>query len=179
MKHPTGYAKPRRRIAPQKQVRLNLRRSVPPPDDELGTKRKSHFWRWVALVALLHLVLIGVVYLIYEASPTPPTPEQFISLLPPGEVTKGTPGTQQAPKIGPSTPAPSVHHTKPAPKPEPPVKPVTPPTPTAVQPPVPTPKPVPPKPVVKTETPPIMADKPAPPQPPKVKVDLSQLVDGP
>jgi len=165
MKHPTGYAPPRRRVSPKKQVRLDLRRSAPPPDDDLGTRRKSHFWRWVSLVALLHLVAIGLFCLLYEGSPPPP-PEPFMSLLPPGDVVKGTAGTQEAPKLGPTTPAPSVQHSAPPPA--------------AIQPPPkPTPRPAPPKPILTTDAPPLVPNKPTPPKPPKVKIDLSQLVDGP
>jgi outer membrane biosynthesis protein TonB len=164
MKHPTGYAKPRRLAAPKprRKVRLDLkRRPTPEPDDELGIQQKSHFWKWVGLVALLHLVVISLVYLIYENASTPKPPEQFISLLPDGDVVKGTPGAQEAHKLGPTTPAPAVHHTS-APPPPPVV---------AIQP---------PKPVLKTEAPTSPADKPiTPPKPPpKVKVDLT-LADAP
>ena len=185
MKHPTGYAPPRRLAAPKKQVRLDLRRQASPgSDDELGTRRKSHFWRWAVLVALFHLVAVGLIYWIYEATPTPTPPEPFISLLPPGNIVKGTPGAQEAHKVGPTTAAPSVHHTSPAPKPVPPAppEPVATPTPVAIQPPTPTPSPIEPKPIVKPEAPPVALDKPVPqptpPQPPKVKVDLT-LADGP
>ena len=135
MKHPAGYAKPRRLAAPRRRVRLDLkRRPSPGPDDGLGTGQKSHFWKWVGLVALLHVLIIGLVYWIYEATSRPKPPEQFISLLPQGDVVKGTAGTQEAPKLGPTTPAPAVHHE---------------------------PTPVPPKPIVKTDaTPP----KPATPK---------------
>jgi TonB family protein len=170
MKPPASYTPPRKLAARKKQFRLDLRRSKPAPEPE--TERKSHFWKWVALVALLHVLVIGVVAWIYRPSANPPTPEPFISLVPAGDVVKGTPGTQSAPKIGPSTPAPSVQHSSP------------PPTPVAVKPPA--PHPAPPKPVVppvvKTQTPPIGQDQPPPkpaPVKPKVKVDLSQLVDGP
>jgi len=188
MKHPTGYVKPRRLAAPPKKVRLNLQRCPKPePEDELGIQQKSHFWKWVGLVALLHVVVIGLVYWIYETASTPKPPEQFLSLLPAGDVVKGTPGAQEAHKVGPTTSAPAVHHTSaPAPPPTPAVqpKPITPP-PAAVQP----PKPAPPKPVVKPETSTLPTDKPitppkpvppkpAPPKPPKVKVDL-HLADGP
>jgi len=171
MKHPTGYAKPRR-LAPQKKVRLDLkRRPKPEPENELDTEQKSHFWKWVGLVALLHLIVILIVYFIYENASTPKPPEQFISLLPPGDVVKGTPGAQEAHKLGPTTPAPAEHHA---------VAPVPPPPP-AIQP----PKPIQPKPILKTEAPTLLSDKPpitppkpTPPKPPKVKVDL-HLADGP
>jgi len=161
MKHPTGYARPRRVAAlkPRKKVRLDLqRRPKPEPDDELGTRQKSHFWKWVGLVALLHVVVISLIYWIYETASASKPPEQFISLLPPGDVVKGTPGAQEAHKLGPTTPAPAVHHSS-APPP--------PPTP-ALQ-----PKPLPPKPLLKTEAPTL-----TPPKPPKIKVDLT-LADAP
>ena len=161
MKPPTGYVRPRRLAPPRKKVRLNLqRRPKPEPDDDLGTRHKSHFWRWVGLVALFHVVLISILYWLYETASASKPPEQFISLLPPGDVVKGAPGAQEAHKLGPTTPAPTVRVAS------------TPPSPPAIQP----PKPVPPKPVVKTETPPI--GKPVTPPKPKVKVDLT-LADGP
>ena len=124
-----------------------------------GERQKSPFWKWVGLVALFHVVLISMFYWLYETASASKPPEQFISLLPPGDVVKGTPGLQEAHKLGPTTPAPTVRPAS------------TPPTPPAIQ-----PKPLPPKPVVKTETPPI--DKPITPPKPKIKVDLT-LVDGP
>jgi TonB family protein len=144
---------------PRKKVRLNLqRRPKPEPDDELGTQQKSHFWKWVALVALLHVVVISLVYRIYETASTQKPTEQFISLLPPGDVVKGTPGAQEAPKLGPTTPAPAVHHSSaPPPLPTSPFQ----------------PKPPPPKPILKTEAPTL-----TPPKPPKIKVDLT-LADAP
>jgi TonB family protein len=187
MKYTAGNVRPRRSAAPKKKVRLDLkRRPMPEPEDELGIQQKNHFWKWVGLVALLHVVVISIVYLIYEAAPTPKPPDQFMSLLPPGDVVKGTAGAQEAHKLGPTTAAPAVHHAPaPTPPPTPAVqpKPVTPPA-AAIQPPKPAPKPIPPKPVVKTETPTPLADKPitppkpVPPKPPKVKVDL-HLADGP
>lgn len=179
MKHPTGYASSRRTASPERQVQLELRRSPgrnKEPKKEPETEQKSHFWRWVGLVALLHVVVISLFCLFYEFAPSTPPPEPFISLLPPGDTVKGTPGAQQAPKIGPSTPAPSVQHTAPPPVPVQP-----PPQPVAVKPPpVPVPQPVEP-PVVKTDVPQLVPDKPVPkpPQKVKVKVDLTQLVDGP
>ena len=76
----------------------------------MGVQQKSNFWKWVLLVALLHLLAIGVVYFIYESAPAPKPPEQFISLLPPGDVVKGTAGTQEAHKVGPTTAASVMHH---------------------------------------------------------------------
>jgi len=183
MKHPTGYAKPRRlatpKAAPKKKVRLDLKRSpMPEPEEVLGTERKSDFWRWVALVALLHVLAIGVFYFIYEMAPSAKPPEQFISLLPEGDVVKGTPGAQEAHKVGPTTSAPAEHHSSTS---TPPAK--------AIQPPKPKP-PTPPKPLLKQElkldAPPMLTEKPVtppkptPPKPvtPKVKVDLT-LADGP
>lgn len=176
MKHPTGYAKPRRLAAPKprKKVRLDLkRRPSPQPEDEFGLEQKSSFWKWVGLVALLHVIIIGLVCLVYETSSTPKPPEQFFSLLPEGQVVKGTPGAQEAHKLGPTTSAPVVHHTS-APSPA-----------AAIQPPKPIqPKPLPPQPILKTEAPNPLADKliappkPVPLKPPKVKVDLT-LADGP
>jgi outer membrane biosynthesis protein TonB len=176
MKQPAGYAKPRRLAAPRKKkVRLDLkRRPEPEPEDEVGAEPKSNFWKWVLLVALLHLLIIGVVYFIYESTPAPKPPEQFISLLPQGDVVKGTPGAQQAHKVGPTTPAPAVHHSAPPPPPTAtaPTKPVTPPP--AIVPP--------PKPVALTQDKPLVKPPPKPtppkPAPPKVKVDLT-LADGP
>ena len=178
MKSPASYAPPRR-LAGKRPVRLDLRRAAPrSPDDGSIVERKSHFWKWFGLVALFHLVAICIFGWLYEASPTPKPPEQFISLLPDGDVVKGTPGAQQAPKVGATTPAPSVHSASPPPAPTPAVKPVTP---TALIPPsIPTPKPIQPKPVViKPDAPLVTQDKPVTPPKPKVKVDLTQLVNGP
>lgn len=160
--------------AKKKQYRLNLRRSKPAPEQDVDAPRQSTFWRWFLIVALLHVLVIGGLSIAYYPRNTPPPPEQFISLVPAGDVVKGTPGTQSAPKLGPTTPAPAKHHTPP-PQPAPePVAVKTPPTPKTV---------TPPKPVVKPETPVVAHDKPMvkppPPTKPKVKVDLSQLVDGP
>ena len=172
MKHPTGYAKPRRLATPRKKVRLDLkRRPEPEPDDQWGTEQKSNFGKWVGLVALLHVILIGAVWWIYENAPSSKPPEEFISLLPAGDTVKGTPGAQQARKLGPTTAAP-VHHAAPAAS-------------LAVRPskPVP-PKPPAPPPMVKTvpktavALQPVTPAKPAPPKPPKVKVDLT-LADAP
>jgi TonB family protein len=178
MKHPAGSIKPRRLSTPRRRVRLDLqRRPTPEPDDELGVRQKGHFWKWLGLVALLHVVIISLVYWIYETASAPKPPEQFLSLLPAGAVVKGTPGAQEAHKLGPTTSAPAVHHASAPPPPQTPVvqpKPATPP-PAAIQP---------PKPVLKTEAPtlltdkPILPPKPVTPKPPKVKVDLN-LADGP
>jgi len=162
MKHTTGYARSRRLAAPQprKKVRLDLkRRPKPEPDDELGVQQKSNFWKWVGLVALLHLVALSIFYLVYETVPAAKPPEQFISLLPEGNVVKGTPGAQEAHKLGPTTPAPVVHHDS------------TPPTPVAPVQPKPTP-------VTLDKPAPQVTPKPTPPTLPKVKVDLT-LTDAP
>jgi len=171
MKHTAGYAKPRRmaapRTVPRKKVRLNLqRRPAPEPEDEVEARNKSSFWKWVMLVGLLHLLAIGIFYFIFESMPAAKPPEQFISLLPEGDVVKGTAGTQEAHKVGPTTAAPTEHHS--SAKPPPPV---------ALKPP--TPKPPPPKPIIKPDAPAVALDKPVPKPPtPKVKVDLT-LADAP
>lgn len=164
MKHPAGSARPRRtaapKVAPKKRekVRLDLkRRPQPEPEEDLDSRQKSHFWKWVALVALLHLLVIGLAYWIYESASAVKPPEPFISLLPPGNTVRGTPGAQESHKVAPN-PSLAVHHASaPAPTPTPTVKPkpVTPPKPT-----------------------PVAVDKPAPVKPPpkpapKVKVDLT------
>ena len=128
------------------------------------------------------MLVIAIGCLIYELAPVPKPPEQFISLLPEGDIVKGTAGAQEAHKLGPTTSAPTVqHHTAATPpaavKPPKPV--VTPPKPKLLLPPptieppaLLTPatlnKPVPPKPA---------PPKPTPPKP-KVKVDLT-LADAP
>jgi TonB family protein len=175
MKPPGGYAQPRRKAAPKKQVRLNLRRaaSPPPPGDELGHRQRSNFWKWFVLVALLHLLVFTLVLWHYRPAATPPPPE-FISLVPEGDTVKGTPGTQAAPKIGATTPAPAHHQST---TPTPPEPPQTAPPPSAVV----EPPSVAPKPVIHDETAPSLAQakpKPKKPPKPKVKVDL-HLADGP
>lgn len=142
-------------------MRLNLqRRSKPEPEDEVEARKKSSFWKWVALVALLHVLALGIVYFVYQSMPAPKPPEQFISLLPEGDVVKGTAGAQEAHRLGPTTAAPTAHPTT-----------ATPPPPTAI-------KPLAPPPILKPDAPPVALDKPIPKPPPKVKVDLT-LVDGP
>jgi TonB family protein len=192
MKHPSGYA-PRRNPAPRKNARLNLQRKPrPDPEKDLDDRQKSSFWKWVIFVALFHVLVLSIFVWVYELTPAPKPPEQFISLLPQGDVVKGSAGAQAAKKVGPTSTASVAHHeaapspTHPAqpPKPIPPVKPI-----------------VPPKPILKTEaltpetvstvtplqpTPPkaITPPKPTPPKvvppkPPKIKVDLTKLEDGP
>ncbi|MCE0484726.1 MAG: TonB C-terminal domain-containing protein [Methylacidiphilales bacterium] len=175
MKHTTGYAQPRRLASPKKQVRLDLRRNPgKTPDGEPELESKSSFWKWFGFVALLHVIIITGFYFLYQfLAIQPPPPEQFISLLPPGNTVKGTPGVQQAPKVGASTPAPAAQHAAPPPPP---------PQPVAIQPkPAPVPKPIEPQPVVQSDVPPLVPEKPVVKPPPKVKVkvDLTQLVDGP
>src|SRR5882762_1077639 len=115
MKPSVSYAPPRRLVR-KKRVKLDLRRAASSPDDdEVGSERKGGFWKWVGLVALFHVLLIAFVSMLYRGTP-PPAPSQFeFSLLPPGDVVKGTPGMQGAPKTGPTTPAPSVHRAPPPP----------------------------------------------------------------
>ncbi len=108
----TGSPRPRRSAMPKprKKVRLDLkRRPEPEPQPEVDVEKKSKFWTVVAFVALLHLLVIGIGCLIYQMSPAPKPPEQFISLLPEGDVVKGTAGAQEAHKLGPTTAAPTVH----------------------------------------------------------------------
>jgi TonB family protein len=170
MKSSAGYVQPRRLTAQKKLVQLSLRRTASRTDDEFGTQPKSHFWKWVGLVALLHVLVISTVGWFYWASPAPTPPESFISLLPEGDVTKGTPGTQEAAKVGASTPA--IHHTAP-----PPAAAFQPPAPPVI-------KQVQPKPVIEEpDAPTVVQEKTVtPPKPvtpkPKVKVDLN-LADGP
>jgi TonB family protein len=185
MKQPASYAPPRRLASPKKQVQLNLRRrQLPPPredDGDADTQPKSSFWKWVVLVALFHLLLIAGFSFYYAFAPSPPPPaEQFMSLLPTGDVVKGKPGIQQAPKLGATTSAPKVHHLAPPLKPTPP-EPVTPPTPApvAVQPPPMEPAPAPPKPIVKDDAPSFIPDQPKPklvtPKPPEIKLSKDDL----
>jgi outer membrane biosynthesis protein TonB len=178
MKSPAGKNPVRRRVA-KKQVRLDLRRAPPPPDpeDERANRQRSNFWKWFALVALFHVLIFAVVMFFYHESTPPPEP-QFMSLVPLGDTVKGTPGTQEAPKLGATTAAPAMHkhHLKP-------------PTPTP-------PAPLEPPPVAQAQTPPdesrpiihqenapaLVQSKPKPakakPAKPKIKVDLT-LADGP
>ena len=173
MKHTAGYAKPRRMTAPTHKTRLNLqRRPAPEPDDQLDAGQKTQFWKWVFLVALFHVLAIVGLWLAFELMPANKPAEQFISLLPPGDSVKGTPGQAQAHKTGTPTPAAPSHQ---APSPAPPAAPVPP----KVVTPPPAVK-APPPPTIKEVAPAAAAVKPPPPKPakPKVKVDLN-LVDGP
>jgi TonB family protein len=173
MKSPAGKPRARRPVQ-RRPVQLDLRRTPTwPEEDEASEQPDSHFWRWFAVVLLLHVLVFGVLLFVFHGRAKPP--EEFLSLLPPGELVKGTPGPATAPKVAPTTPAPS--HPKRA----------------AVQPPPPPVKPTPPKPQPTTpvapKPPPILTDqaitpappvKPVPPKPKpvKVKVDLT-LQDAP
>jgi protein TonB len=147
----------------------------------LDREPTSSFWKWVLLIALLHVAAIVIIALVFEFAPAPKPPEEFISLLPPGETVKGAPGRQEAHKLGASIPT-VVHHSAPPPSPAATPPPV-PPTPKVVQPTPPNPTPV-----AKVDATSLIPDqpmakpppKPAPPKPPKpkVKVDL-HLVDAP
>jgi len=172
MKPTAGYAK-RRRVAPPSRTRLNLqRRPKPEPGDELDEREPGGFWKWVLLIALLHAAIIAAASLYYLFAPAPPPPPAFISLLPPGDVVKGTPGAAQAHKLGATTPTVPAHHAAPPP-----------PAPAAVAPPEPpaeSPTPViPPAPILKDNAPPIKKEKPVKPKPkpakPKVKIDLHEV----
>jgi TonB family protein len=180
MKSPAGQPRARRPVQ-RKQVQLNLRRTPTWPEDENKLDEPGgNFWKWFAVVLLAHLVAFAILLIFFHARSAQPPPE-FISLMPAGDLAKGTPGAQAAQKIAPTTPAPSHPATStPVPTPPAPEKPkiqhVTPPAPTPKPPPIlkddareqaPPVKPVPPKPV-KVE-----------PAKPKIKIDLSQLVDAP
>jgi outer membrane biosynthesis protein TonB len=179
MKPTAGYAKPRRITAPVRRSRLNLqRRPKPAPEDEIGSAPEGNFWKWVIVVALLHVLVIAGAYLYFLFTPAVKPDDHFMSLLPPGDTVRGTPGAQQAHKLGQHTPAAPSHHAAPPPPaataPAPPQV-VTPPV---VKPPTPTP-------ILKDNAPSIIPVKPTPPKPTsppkpkiKVKVDLN-LVDAP
>jgi TonB family protein len=166
MKSPAGKPRARRPVQ-KKPVQLNLRRTPTwPEENDLDRQPDGNFWRWFALVFLLHIVAFVLLMMFFSHRPKPP--QEFISLLPPGEVVKGTPGIQAAPKLSPTTAAPS--HTAPA-VPTPPKPKVQ-----TIQPPTPKPPPI----LSDTAKTPATPAKPKPPtpKPPKVKVDLS-LVDAP
>jgi TonB family protein len=171
MKPSAGHARPRRSV-PRQPVQLNLRRIPTPEEDELDD-RPSNFWKWFALVFFIHVVGFIVLMLIFNGKSTPP-PTQFISLLPAGDVSKGTPGIQAAPKLGPTTPAPS-HSTPTPPTPD------VPPTPRPAKPKIHHVEPaaVQPPPIIKDDAPPVAPTPKPKPAKPKVKVDLTHLVDAP
>jgi TonB family protein len=171
MKSPPGKPRARRPVQ-KKPVQLNLRRTPTWPEDDNDLERGPDvtFWKWFALVFLLHLIAFVLLIIFFNHRPQPPV--EFMSLVPPGDVVKGTPGIQSAPKISATTAAPS--HTAPA-KVTPPPAPIvhTPPKPKVekVQPPTPKPPPI----ITDNATTPAPPPKPKPPkpQPPKVKVDLT------
>ncbi len=184
---------PRRTTSPEKQVQLPLRAGKAKStalDD--GERPSGPFWKWVGIIALLHLVLLVSVGIFYAAKPKPPVQEpekQFFSLLPKGSAVHGSPGESQSPtpkpveptpvaaapepppaqpdppEIAPPkpTPQPVAVQPKPPVEPPPPVKPPTPPKPKVVHTPAkPKPKPEPPKPV-KPVKPIVKEVKPTPP----------------
>ena len=178
MKSPAGQQPRARRRVQRPQVQLNLRRTPTWPEEDELDEPPGTFWKWFAAVLLAHVVILVVLLVIFHAvSPKPPM--EFISLVPAGGLAKGTPGAQAAHKISPTTPAPN-HPAAPVPPP---------PTPVPEKPKIHHVIPPPPKP------PPILKDdateqappvKPPPPKvakiepaKPKIKIDLSQLVDAP
>ena len=189
MKSPSPAGQPRaRRPVQRKQVQLNLRRTPTWPEDENQVDDSgSSFWKWFAVVLLAHVLIVAVLLILFH-SRAPKPPVDFISLMPSGDLAKGAPGAQAAHKISPTNPAAShpVNETPipppPTPVPEKPkVQHVVPPAPTPVPPPIlkddareqaPPVKPTPPKPA-----PPKKAK--VEPAKPKIKIDLSQVVDIP
>jgi TonB family protein len=183
MKPPAGQPRARRPVQ-RKQVQLNLRRTPTWPEEDELDEPRGNFWKWFAVVLLAHVVALAVLLIIFHTH-TPKPPPEFISLLPSGDLAKGTPGAQAAPKIAPTTPK-SSHTSTPMPPVPTPVKPVPdkpkvhhviPPTPAPKPPPIlkddareqaPPVKPPPPPKIAKVE-----------PAKPKIKVDLSQLVNAP
>jgi len=180
MKPTAGYAKPRRVAEPPLRARLNLQRRPKPPDPEedLEDRQSRAFWRVVVLVALFHvLVILGASLYYLFFAPAPKPPDQFITLLPPGDTVHGSPGAQKAHKTGATQQA--APHKASAPPPPAPAH-VAPPQPKAATPP-PVVKPPPPTPIVKESAPapvkPPKPVKPAKPKPetPKVKIDLHEV----
>ena len=183
MKSPAGPSRARRPVA-RKQVQLNLRRTPTWPEEEELDESGGHFWKWFAVVLLAHLlVLLVAVVLFHTRSAKPPI--DFIQIVPAGDLAKGTPGAQAAHQLAPTPPAPShpVAST-PVPAPPVPVKPVpekpkihhvVPPVPPKVAPIV-TPDALEPVAPVKPPTPKVAKVEPAKP---KIKIDLSHLVDAP
>ncbi|HEX4141111.1 MAG TPA: TonB C-terminal domain-containing protein [Candidatus Methylacidiphilales bacterium] len=180
MKPTAGYAKPRRMTEPPPRARLNLQRRPKPPDpeEELEARRSRGFWRVVVLVALFHVLVILGASLYYLFTPAPKPPDQFITLLPPGDTVHGSPGAQQAHKLGATQQA--APHKSSAPPPPAPAH-GAPPQPKAVTPPTVT-KPE-PTPIEKANAPaPIKPPKPVKPvkpktetAKPKVKIDLHEV----
>jgi hypothetical protein len=184
MKSPAGQPRARR-PAQRKQVQLNLRRTPTWPEEDELDEPHGNFWKWFAVVLLAHILVFAVLLILFHTRATKP-PVQFISLMPAGDLAKGTPGAQSAHKIAPTPPAHShAAEATPVPPLPTPVKPL-PDKPKIhhVVPPVPTPKP---PSIIKDEAteqaPPV---KPPPPKvaktepaKPKIKIDLSHLVDAP
>jgi len=177
MKPTAGYAKPRRVAqAPTQRARLNLqRRPKPDPSEDLEARQSQAFWRWVVAVAILHVLVILGASLYYLFTPKPKPPDQFITLLPPGDTVKGSPGAQKAHKTGAAQQAaPHKAAAPPAPAhvaPPQPVKPATPPPVTK-----PEPKPIPKADAPAPIKPPTKPVKPKPkPETPKVKVNLNEV----
>jgi TonB family protein len=166
MNPPAGKPRARRPVQ-KKPVQLDLRRTPTwPEEDELNENPDGHFWKWFAIVAALHVVAFILLIVLFHnrAQPQP----EFISLLPPGQTVKGTPGPQTAPKLSPTLPAPARQVAEPTLEPVAPTPKVRP-TPPAIKPP----------PLLK-ENAPVQAapPKPKPVPPVKVKVDLT-LADAP
>src|ERR1700744_322381 len=104
MNHPAGKPRARRPVE-RRPVQLSLRRTPTwPEEDELKEQPDNSFWKWFALVFALHIVAFIILAIAFSFRPKPPP--DFISLLPPGEVVKGSPGQTTAPKIAPTTAAP-------------------------------------------------------------------------
>jgi outer membrane biosynthesis protein TonB len=182
MKSPAGQPRARRPVQ-RKQVQLNLRRTPTWPEEDELDEPRGNFWKWFAVVLLAHVVVLAVLLILLHTHAAKP-PLEFMQVMPSGDLAKGTPGAQAAPKIAPTTPL-SSHTSTPVPPEPTPVKPVPekpkihhviPPTPAPKPPPIlkddareqaPPVKPHPPK-VAKVE-----------PAKPKIKVDLSQLVNAP
>jgi len=175
MKPTAGNAKPRRvTVPPTQRARLNLqRRPKPDPSEELSDQQSRAFWRWVAAVALLHVLVILGASLYYLLAPAPKPPDQFITLMPLGTEAHGAPGAQQAHKAGAAQQA--APHKASAPPP-PASAHVAPPKPVTPQPVV---KPPPPTPIPKATAPAPIKPPPKPvkpkPETPKVKVDLHEV----
>ena len=111
MKYPAGPVKPRRlsapKTAPKKKVRLDLkRRPEPKPEEDLEIRQKGHFWKWVILVALFHVVAISLFYFIYEFSSPVKPPQEFISLFPKATSSRERPARRKHPRSDQAHPRP-------------------------------------------------------------------------
>lgn len=133
-------------------------------------KQPGSFWKWVGIIAFAHLVAIALLTLFFQFSPTPPPPPAFISLVPSGDLVKGTAGAQKAPKVGTASPAQKSAPITPPKSSSRAEKSMPPPPPQPKQ--AATPAPAKPAPSEAAATP--KAAKPAPPKP-KVKVDLHEI----